>query len=304
MEGLEASSLRSPRVWLALALVLIAYFITDRTEALLYRPLVHALGLHRSAQNTLGRSSYGVLMLVRLSWDCLLWLAVCTVVAQSPLNFPLGRKRLGRYTVMGLGTGVAVMLSAMLGIWGLRCATVGATGQPVWSAVGNGFGWIVLDYVGALGEELWGRAILLVVAQRLIGWRGAMLISGLTFSGLHLSNHGATWIWLLRLFLQGVLLAYAVFRTGSLWWSVGYHTGWNWVSAPFFGAVGSGYLDEGHIFNFYPRGSVWITGGSAGPEGSILAFAGVLAAFGLLLLTTNHKPLRATAAERLTSGFL
>ena len=87
-----------------------------------------------------------------------------------------------------------------------------------------------------------------------------MLISGLMFSGLHLSNHGATRIWLLRLFLQGVLLAYAVFRTGSLWWSVGYHTGWNWVSAPFFGAVGSGYLDEGHIFKFYPRGSAWVSG--------------------------------------------
>ena len=122
-----------------------------------------------------------------------------------------------------------------------------------------------------------------------------MLISGLMFSGLHLSNHGATRIWLLRLFLQGVLLAYAVFRTGSLWWSVGYHTGWNWVSAPFFGAVGSGYLDEGHIFNFYPRGSAWVTGDSAGPEGSILAFAAVLAAFGLLLLTqrvTLSAPLR------------
>ncbi len=299
MKSLEASSLRSQRVWLACAVVIFAYFMTDRVEAALYRPLVHALGLRHSAQDTLGRSTYGTLMLVRLFWNGLVWLVLCKVLAQRPLSFPLGRKRLVRNTMIGLGTGVAVMLLAMLGIWGLRCATVGASGQSISSAAGNGFGWIVLDYAGALGEELWGRAILLVVAQRLIGWRGAMLISGLMFSGLHFSNHGATWIWLVRLFLQGVLLSYAVFRTGSLWWSVGYHTGWNWVSAPFFGAAGSGYLDEGHIFNFYPQGSVWITGGSVGPEGSILAFAAVLGAFGLLLLATSHEPLRATAAEHL-----
>jgi membrane protease YdiL (CAAX protease family) len=301
MGGWEAGSLRSPRLWLALAVVILAYFITDPTEAALYHPLVHALGLHRSAQNTLGKGTYGLLMVVRLFWNGLVWLTLCKVLAQPLVSFPLCRKRLLRYTMIGLVTGLGVMLSAMLGIWLLRSATVGVSEQTIWSAIGNGCSWLALDFAGALGEELWGRAIVLVVAQRLLGWRGAMLISGLMFSGLHLSNHGATWVWLLRLFLQGMLLAYAVFRTGSLWWSVGYHTGWNWVSAPFFGAAGSGYLDEGHILNFFSRGSVWITGGSAGPEGSILAFVAVLAALGLLLLTTEQVPLRFAAAERLTS---
>ncbi len=114
-------------------------------------------------------------------------------------------------------------------------------------------------------------------------------MSGIMFSWMHLSNPGASKIWLLRLFLQGVLLAYAVFRTGSIWWSVSYHTGWNWISAPLFGAAGSGYLDEGHIFDFLPHGSPWITGGAVGPEGSLLAFAAVLAAFGLLLLTKARR---------------
>ena len=296
----DARSLRSPRLLVALTVVILAYFITDPMEAALYRPLVHLLGLHRSAQNTLGRGTYGVLMAVRLFWNGLVWLTLCRVLAQTPVSFPLCRKRLLRYMMIGLGTGLIVMLSAILGIWLLRSATMGVSGQSVWSAIGNGCNWLALDFAGALGEELWGRAIVLVVAQRLLGWRGAMLISGLMFSGLHLNNHGATWIWLLRLFLQGMLLAYAVFRTGSLWWSVGYHTGWNWVSAPFFGAAGSGYLDEGHILNFYPRGSVWITGGSAGPEGSILAFVGVLVALGLLLLTTDHDPLSRWRREDLS----
>jgi len=80
-------------------------------------------------------------------------------------------------------------------------------------------------------------------------------------------------------------LAYAVYRTGSLWWSVGYHAGWNWASAPLFGAAGSGYLDQGHLFDFLPYGSVWLTGGAVGPEGSLFAFLAVVMAFVLLRKT-------------------
>ena len=94
--------------------------------------------------------------------------------------------------------------------------------------------------------------------------KGAVVVSGIMFSGSHLYNPGASPIWLLRSFLQGAVLACAVYRTQSLWWSVGYHTGWNWISAPLFGAAGSGYLDEGHVFDFMPHGSSLITGGSGG----------------------------------------
>jgi hypothetical protein len=69
---------------------------------------------------------------------------------------------------------------------------------------------------------------------------------------------------------------------------VGYHTGWNWASAPLFGAAGSGYLDQGHLFDFTPTGSVLITGGTVGPEGSIFAFVAVLCAFILLLASTRQ----------------
>lgn len=116
-----------------------------------------------------------------------------------------------------------------------------------------------------------------------------MIVSGLAFSLLHLGNPGVTWVWLLRLFAQGVLLAYAVYRTSSVWWSVGYHTGWNWASAPLFGAAGSGYLDQGHILDFTPTGSKWLTGGEVGPEGSVFAFVAVLVALCLLILVTPNK---------------
>jgi membrane protease YdiL (CAAX protease family) len=271
-----------------LALVVAAFFLEDSFDSALYHPIALAFGVHRTAPNTLGRASYGIEMLVRLLWFSGLWTAVCATLGRSARNFPLRDKRLFRHLMIGLATGLAVMLATMLGIWGIGAASVSQSGHSFAASLLNGTSWLFLDLLGAFGEELYGRAVILVVTERFLGWKGAVVVSGVMFSGIHLTNPGSTWVWLLRLFLQGVVLAYAVFRTRSLWWSVGYHTGWNWVSAPLFGAAGSGYLDEGHIFDFFPHGSIWITGGSVGPEGSILAFIAVLTALGLLVCTTRQ----------------
>lgn len=279
---------QSWRAWAVLALVVAAFFLEDAFESALYHPIALAFGVQRTAPNTLGRASYGIEMFVRFLWFSGLWTAVCATLGRSARSFPLRDKRLFRHLMIGLATGLAVMLATMLGIWGIGAASVSQSGQSFAASLLNGTSWLFLDLLGAFGEELYGRATILVVTERFLGWKGAVVVSGVMFSRIHLTNPGSTWVWLLRLFLQGVVLAYAVFRTRSLWWSVGYHTGWNWVSAPVFGAAGSGYLDEGHIFDFFPHGSIWITGGSVGPEGSILAFIAVLTALGLLVCTTRQ----------------
>ncbi len=180
------------------------------------------------------------------------------------------------------------MVVAILAIVACGAAKVSYSAQSGGSAALHGLGWFAVDLLGAAGEELFGRGSVLLVAAAFLGWRGALIVSGALFLLIHLDNPGASPVWLLRLFFQGVLLAYDVFRTGSLWWPVGYHTGWNWASAPLFGAAGSGYLDKGHIFDFVPIGPSLVTGGAVGPEGSIFAFAAVLGAAVLLVLTTSR----------------
>ena len=65
------------------------------------------------------------------------------------------------------------------------------------------------------------------------------------------------------------------------------------TSAPLFGAAGSGYLNQGHPFEFTPRGSVSITGGAVGPEGSVYAHLAMLVALILLVVTgTDGSHLR------------
>ncbi len=277
---------RTPRAWYALVFLVLAGYLAFPVESLLYNALAHLLHLHRSAPRTLGQGSYGVEMAIRLLWDGLVWLGICSLLRTPLGGFPFRATRLLHFLAVGLSTGLVVMLLTILGILALHAAGISFSGQSFRAALGNGVSWLGLDFLGALGEEMLGRAEILVVAERFLGPWGAVLVSGIMFSGLHLHNPGASRVWLLRLFLQGVVLAYAVFRTRSIWWSVGYHTGWNWISAPLFGAAGSGYLDEGHVFDFLPHGSVWMTGGSVGPEGSLPAFVAVLAALGLLVATT------------------
>ena len=278
----------SYRSWIALAILIAVYFATSGVVSFFYHKLAHNLHVHGSALNTLGRDSYALSMVISLTWNVVSFALICTILRRSPFGFPITDSRIIPRGLRGLATGLAVMFGVMMAIWATGAASVSYSDQSASSALQNGSFWLMADYVGAIGEELFGRGTVLIVAERLLGWQGAILVSGVVFSVQHLGNPGASWIWLLRLFLQGMLLAYAVFRTRSLWWSVGYHAGWNWVSAPLFGAAGSGYLDEGHIFDFLPHGSQWLTGGPVGPEGSFFAFVAVLAAFSLLLITTSE----------------
>ncbi|PYD49130.1 hypothetical protein C3920_01215 [Novacetimonas pomaceti] len=289
MSNLRFAWLPAPRSGLALLFIATVYIGFDHLAFVIDRPLARALGLHTTAKDEMELLPYALLMVVRLLMDLPVVAGVCAIV-QSPIaGFPLVGPRMGRLAATGLAIGLIVMVGAILAIMATGNASVAISAQSPLSALSYGSGWLVFDLVGATGEELFGRVAVLLVAERFVGRYGAAIVSGLMFSALHLGNPGASWIWLARLFFQGVLLAYAVYRTGSVWWSVGYHTGWNWASAPLFGAAGSGYLDQGHILDFMPTGSSLMTGGAVGPEGSIFAFVAMLCAFTLLVATTSGR---------------
>lgn len=293
----DASSMRfttddkpdARRTWAAVALLVLAYFIFDPVESAIYRPLAHALDLHMIQNRQMGMLPYVTLMIVRVTLQALLVAGICAILKQGFACPPLTGPRSARFAAIGLATGLLVMIVAILVIVAFGSAAAGRNGQSSVSALLYGVGWLVSDFIGATGEELYGRVALLLVAERLLGWRGAVVVSGLMFSIIHLDNPGASWMWLARLCGQGMLLAYAVYRTASVWWSIGYHTGWNWASAPLFGAAGSGFLDHGHLLDFTPTGPAWITGGSVGPEGSVFAFVAVAAACCLLVATTRQR---------------
>ena len=266
-----------------------AWFLEDLIEGAIEHPIARLFGLHMIQHGAMQMAPYGLLMFIRLAWQASLVAVICAALGRPLFDSPVRDSKAGPHLAKGCAVGLVVMVAAILSIMGLHAAKATIAPQSAGSAVVHGVGWLVFDFIGATGEELYGRVSILLVAAWFLGWRGAVAVSGLMFSAIHLGNPGANAVWLFRLFLQGALLAWAVYRTGSVWWSVGYHTGWNWASAPLFGAAGSGYLDEGHIFDFSSTGPAWITGGTVGPEGSAFAFFAVLAAAALLWSTTRGR---------------
>jgi membrane protease YdiL (CAAX protease family) len=283
----EIGNLAWPR-WIGLLLLIGYSFAEGPFERAIAPPLTAKVNLPLMTPGVLSIRRYAVFMLVRLTLDLVVVASIYLILRPSSRGFPLRESKVTWRVLQGLLTGTAVMVAAILTIILIGGAHAELSSQSSRSAFAYGVGWLMFDFIGSAGEELFGRVAVLLIAERFVGRRGAMIVSGLTFSLLHLGNPGATWIWLLRLFVQGMLLAYAVYRTSSVWWSVGYHTGWNWASAPLFGAAGSGYLDQGHIFDFTPTRLKWLTGGQVGPEGSLFAFVAVLIAFCLLILTTPN----------------
>jgi membrane protease YdiL (CAAX protease family) len=78
------------------------------------------------------------------------------------------------------------------------------------------------------------------------------------------------------------MLAFSIWRTGSLLWAIGFHFMWDYSQTFIYGVPDSGFVSPEHLLSAKPVGPAWITGGSVGPEGSWFIFL-VLAAIALAI---------------------
>ncbi len=140
-------------------------------------------------------------------------------------------------------------------------------GADVWKYAA---GWGLLFLVVALFEESTLRGYLQFTLTRGIGfWWGALLLSFL-FGFSHGTNPGETPVGLFGAAAIGLVFCLSLWYTGSLWWAVGCHAGWDWAESYFYGTSDSGMLAEGHLLGEHPTGPLLWSGGPTGPEGSLL----------------------------------
>ena len=100
------------------------------------------------------------------------------------------------------------------------------------------------------------------------------------FGGLHLiGNVGETWLGSLCAALIGLFFCFTLRRTGTLWFAVGMHASWDWGESYLYSVPDSGGIITGHLLRSSFHGSRWLTGGTVGPEGSVLAFVVIGAAW-------------------------
>ncbi len=232
-----------------------------------------------------------------------------TLVAPLPLlALPVGvglavaglvcYRRLSRYVEMrdivlevaprnrwaGLGKG------ALLG-FGLFCAMLLLIGMfGGWDGLSSG------SFLGALGiagmmasvatmEEVLFRGVLFRILEERTGTVIALVVSSLLFGMTHIVNTNATLWGALSIGLTGgAMLAAAYVVTRSLWFPIGLHFAWNFTHAGVFGIAvsGSDNVPDG-LLHLGIEGPAVLTGGTFGPEASLMALLVCFTATALML---------------------
>jgi len=118
-----------------------------------------------------------------------------------------------------------------------------------------------------------------------LGFWTAAIVFSILFGLGHKSNPGESPIGVLSAGLAGMVFCFSLWRTGSLWWAIGFHTSWDWGQSFLYGVADSGMMAQHHLLATHPVGKPILSGGATGPEGSIFIIA-VLALAVLIILFT------------------
>jgi membrane protease YdiL (CAAX protease family) len=198
--------------------------------------------------------------------------AVMARVEKKPFgSYGLGAQRGARDFVGGLVTGF-ISLSTLVGLLyaGGYLAFDGLALRGT-SILSYGILWFGGFLLVAINEEMMVRGYLQNTLFRGIGPWPAIIVLSLLFTAMHMGNPGENVIGLIGVFAAGIFLCLLRWVSGSLWLGIGFHAAWDWSQSYLYGTPDSGYMVEGHLMITRAIGDLKMSGGTAGPEGSLLA---------------------------------
>lgn len=124
-------------------------------------------------------------------------------------------------------------------------------------------------FVAALCEEIIFRGFFMKMMQKYVGDFWAVILSSLIFSLFHIFNPNVTFVGLLEIFLAGIAIAYAYFKTKNIWFVTVMHFAWNYVQTLLgFNVSGQDFYS---FLEFSKIEESGITGGKFGFEGSVFS---------------------------------
>lgn len=199
---------------------------------------------------------------------------VMAAIEKRPFDdYGLPRKyAFGKLFWVGLVWGIVAISVLVVAIGGLGDFSLGNMalhGARIFKFAAFWAGFFLV--VGLFEESLVRGYPQFTLTQGMGFWPAAILLSNL-FAALHLGNAGETWVGLLAVAAIGLFLCLTLRRTGTLWFAVGFHASWDWGESFLYSVPDSGGMVTGHLMRSSFHGSHWITGGSVGPEGSVLVF--------------------------------
>jgi membrane protease YdiL (CAAX protease family) len=139
--------------------------------------------------------------------------------------------------------------------------------------------WAIGFVMVGIAEEFTFRGYTQFTLTTGIGfWPSAVLLSA-AFGAVHLGNSGEGWVGALSVALFGLFACLTLKRTGNLWFAIGFHAATDYAETFIFSTPDSGLLAKGHLLNSSFHGPRWLTGGTIGPEGSLIDFVVFVVAF-------------------------
>ncbi len=168
--------------------------------------------------------------------------------------------------------GIAALSVLMLALHGAGAFTYGRFALHGFRVLKFAAFWGLFFFIVALAEEFLLRGYTLFTLSQATGfWPAAVLLS-LAFGAIHFFNPGEAWQGILGAAAIGFFLCLTLRRTGTLWFAVGFHAAWDWGESYLYSVPDSGGVSPGHLLRSSFHGPKWLTGGSVGPEGSVLVF--------------------------------
>lgn len=201
-----------------------------------------------------------------------------------------GREAFGKRFWAGLPYGFAMLSLLLGGIGALHGFSLGGMDLSMAQAWKYGIAYAIGFLLVGFFEEFSFRGYMQSTLASGIGFWPAAILLSIAFGAIHLGNPGEAKFGALMAGSFGLLAAFSLQRTGSIWFAIGMHASWDWAETFFYSVPDSGLLAKGHLMNSSFHGPAWLTGGSVGPEGSLLVFIVlILAAIGIHFLFPAQK---------------
>ena len=181
------------------------------------------------------------------------------------------RKAFGKLFWTGAGWGLASITVLLLILRGAHLFYFGHVVLHGGRVLKFALFWAVFFLLVAFFEDFLTRGYLLFTLKQEFGFWPAAILLSCAFGAIHLWNPGEGWLGILAAATIGFFFCLTLRRTGSLWFAIGFHMAWDWGQSYLWGVADSGSVSPGHLFqSFSSDQPAWLTGGSVGPEGSVL----------------------------------
>lgn len=233
--------------------------------------LLHLFGVRFSGAMTPGMSVFAETVMLACGLIATGVMALFEHRGLGSYGLALRAGFLRRFAV-GAVWGIIPLALLLLALRGLHVADFGGSDVVGPALLGAGVLYAITFIMTGIFEESAMRGYPLYSLMRSIGFWPAAVVTSALFALVHVGNSGEAIVGLIAVFTVGMIFCLMVRRTGDLWFAIGNHFAWDYGETFIFGVPNSGTTAKGHLLTMHLHGSRWLTGGSVGPEGSLLVF--------------------------------